>query len=198
MYMDEQKILATLSSINLWWKGGKVPKRIKKAENKRKIFHNLSKECLDNDEIISISGPRQVGKTTIMGQLIEYQLEVKQVKQKRIIYIPIDNEVLLLNSDNILMDCLKVFFDYIVGETPESLKSKVYVYLDEVQSLDKWAKQIKSYQDSYANIKFLISGSSHTKLYADASESLVGRILFKVLLTCNRSSIIWIFNDKDS
>lgn len=182
MYMDEQKILATLSSINLWWKGGKVPKRIKKAENKRKIFHNLSKECLDNDEIISISGPRQVGKTTIMGQLIEYQLEVKQVKQKRIIYIPIDNEVLLLNSDNILMDCLKVFFDYIVGETPESLKSKVYVYLDEVQSLDKWAKQIKSYQDSYANIKFLISGSSHTKLYADASESLVGRILFKVLL----------------
>ncbi|MFH1840076.1 MAG: ATP-binding protein [Nanoarchaeota archaeon] len=180
--MDEQKLLSALSSINLWWNEEDVPERIKKSNNKRKIFYNLANDCLNNNEIISISGPRQVGKTTLMGQLIEHQIKIKKEDPKRIIYIPVDNELITLNSENSLIDCLKIFFDFIVGESMESLSEKVYVYLDEIQTIPNWAKQLKSYYDAYSKIKFIISGSSQTKLYADASESLVGRILFRVLL----------------
>ncbi|MDD5253756.1 MAG: ATP-binding protein [Candidatus Nanoarchaeia archaeon] len=179
--MNEQKLISALSSINLWWKGEEVPKKIKKSENKRKIFYDLKDTCLKNDKIISISGPRQVGKTTLMGQLIENQI-ADGIDNKRIIYIPVDNELLILNSDNVLIDCLDIYFNLFLGETPEHLKSMVYVYLDEIQSLQNWAKQIKSYADSFEKIKFIISGSSHTKLYADASESLVGRINFRIIL----------------
>ncbi|MFA5856673.1 MAG: ATP-binding protein [Candidatus Pacearchaeota archaeon] len=179
--MDEQKLASALSSMNVWWGGMPVPTSLKKAETKRKVFYDLSKNCLKDKEICCISGPRQVGKTTLMGQLIEHQIKEVNIDAKRIIYIQIDSELIKLNCDNILIDSLKVYFDYILGESPEKLKSKVYVYLDEIQSLENWAKQIKSYE-IFPNLKFIISGSSQTKLYADSSESLVGRIQFRLVL----------------
>lgn len=179
--MNEQKVLATLATINTWWYGNEIPKRIKKSDNKRKIFYNLFDECLGKDEIISISGPRQVGKTTLIGQLIESQIKNK-IERNRIIYLPLDNEALKLNTEDVFFDCLKVFFDFIVGESLENLSKKVYIYLDEIQSMDNWAKKLKTYYDTYDQIKFIISGSSQTRLYSDASESLVGRILFRIIL----------------
>jgi uncharacterized protein len=181
--MNEQKLIGALASINGWWNGAEVSSRIKKANTRRKIFYDLFNNCLEDEKNITcISGPRQVGKTTLMGQLIEAQINEKKIDQKRIIYLPLDNEFLLLNSDNILIDSINVYLELIIGESLPNLKEKVYIYLDEVQSLDKWDKQLKSYIDSYPNIKFIISGSSQTKLHNDASESLVGRIQFRVVL----------------
>ncbi len=180
--MDSNKLGAALASINTWWAGGEIPVRIKKAETKRKLFYDLSQNGLQNKNICCITGPRQVGKTTLMGQLMDYQIKQVKIDPKRIIYLPIDNELLLLNSDNVLIDCLKIYFDYVLGESPQSLKSKVYIYLDEIQSLENWSKQLKSYYDVYGDLKFIISGSSQTKLYGDASESLVGRVEFRLLL----------------
>ena len=179
--MNEQKIASTLYSINSWWSGLGVPPRIKKSDSKRKVFYDLVNNCLKDDKICSITGPRQVGKTTLMGQMMQHQID-NGIDPKRIIYIPIDNELLNLNSDNILIDCLDVYLEHVLGEAPQALESEVYVYLDEIQSLDGWAKQIKSYYDTHKNIKFILSGSSHTKLYNDASESLVGRIQFRLVL----------------
>ena len=179
--MNEQNLLATLNSINTWWQGNKVPTTIKKSDQKRKIFYELSKNCLGGNRICAISGPRQVGKTTLMGQLIEYQIEQK-VDPKRILYLAGDNTVLLMNANQLLIDCLTVYFKFILNENPESIKERIYVYIDEVQSLENWGKQVKSYYDAYPNIKFIISGSSNTKLYNDAAESLVGRIDFRPVL----------------
>ncbi len=181
--MDEQKLIGALASINGWWNGAEVSSRIKKVNTRRKIFFDLFENCLkDEKNITCISGPRQVGKTTLMGQLIEAQIKERRVEPERIIYIPLDSEFLLLNSDNVLIDSLKVYAEFILGESLQNLKSKIYIYLDEVQSLDNWEKQLKSYVDSYPHLKFVISGSSQIKLHKDASESLVGRIQFRVVL----------------
>jgi predicted AAA+ superfamily ATPase len=180
--MNEQQVLSAITSFNVWWRGLPVPATIKKSNNKRKVFYDLAKNCLEDNKITSISGPRQVGKTTLMGQLIDHQIVEKKIDPKRVLYFAADNELLKLNSENVLIDCLKVYFDYVLGEAPEALKSKVYLYLDEIQSLENWAKQIKSYYDTYPLIKFVLSGSSHTKLYTDAAESLVGRINFRLVL----------------
>ena len=181
--MNEQKLISTLTSINVWWNGQEIPKKIKKADTRRKVFFDLANNCLKDIENIScISGPRQVGKTTLMGQLMDFQLNEKNLDPKRIIYVPIDNEAVLLDSDDILMDSLKIYFDYVLGEAPQNLSEPVYVYLDEIQSLENWAKKLKSYVDVYSNLKFIISGSSHTKLYQDSAESLVGRIHFRLVL----------------
>jgi predicted AAA+ superfamily ATPase len=180
--MNEQKLISAISTLNPWWKGLPVPVKIKKSENKRKVFYEVAEKCIEDEKIISLSGPRQVGKTTLMGQLIEYQIQTRNIDPKRVIYLPIDNELLLLNSDNVLHDCMKVYVDFFLRESPDNLKNKIYIFLDEVQSLDNWAKLIKTYHDSYDKMKFIVSGSSQTKLYTDASESLVGRITFRTLL----------------
>ncbi len=181
MSMDEQKLISTLQSINTWWTGRPVPKTIKKAENKRMIFYHLFDECLPKSEIIAITGPRQVGKTTLMGQMIEKQIISQKVDPKRIVYVPLDSDILEMYSENVLFDSLTVFFDFIVKEAPDNLSSKVYVYLDEVQAIEKWTDKLKAYE-LYDNIKFIVSGSSQSKLMQDASESLVGRILFKPVM----------------
>jgi predicted AAA+ superfamily ATPase len=180
--MKEQQLISALTSMNAWWTGAPVPSAIKKAEMRRKVFFDLSKTCLKDKDISCISGPRQVGKTTLIGQLIDYQINEEKIDPKRILYVLIDNELLKINSDNVLMDSLKIYFDFVLEEPIQSLKSKVYIYLDEIQSLENWAKQLKSYFDIYPNIKFIISGSSETKLRKDAAESLVGRIQFKLVL----------------
>jgi len=180
--MDEQKLAVALASMNPWWEGKDVPRKIKKADMKRKIFYDLSTNCLQSKEICCITGPRQVGKTTLMGQLIEHQIKENKENSKKIVYMPLDNELLALNADNVLVDVLKVYFDNVLGESPQNLKENVYIYLDEIQSLENWASQLKSYYDIYEKIKFVISGSSQTKLYNDATESLVGRIQFRLVL----------------
>lgn len=180
--LDQQKLIAAITSMNVWWSGAVVPASIKKAETRRKVFYDMSKNSLKDKDICCLSGPRQVGKTTLMGQLIDYQIKEEKIDPKRILYLVIDSDLLKLSSDNVLIDSLKIYFDYILGESPGSIKSKVYIYLDEIQSLDGWASQLKSYYDVYSNIKFIISGSSETKLRTDAADFLVGRIKFRLLL----------------
>lgn len=198
--MNEQKISEALASINVWWNGSDVPVKIKKAEMRRKIFYDLSKNCLDTNNICCITGPRQVGKTTLMGQLIEYQIKEKKVNPKRIIYVPLDNELLVLNSETpetVLMDCMKVYLDYVLGEAPEKLSETIYIYLDEIQSLKDWEKHLKSYYDSYSKIKFIVSGSSRTKIHIGASESLVGRIQMRIVLPLKFTEFLELgYNDK--
>ncbi|MEX0920113.1 MAG: ATP-binding protein [Candidatus Pacearchaeota archaeon] len=181
--MDEQQLTRILSSMNVWWGGSEIPTSLKKAETKRKIFFSLSKELMNekDKDILCLTGPRQVGKTTLMGQLMDFQIKEGKVDPKRIAYIVADSSLIKLNTKNVLVDSLKVYFDYVLGESPESLTSMTYIYLDEVQSLEGWASQLKSYE-IYPNLKFIISGSSQTKIRNDSSESLVGRIKFRLIL----------------
>lgn len=178
--MNEQELVESLTRINRWWTGGEVPGRIKKAEFKRRDFHSL-KEILEEDEIISIIGPRQVGKTTVIGQLIEHQLE-KGVNPERVMYIPLDNTRLRTASDDVLKDCMDIFEDYRLEKEFGSLEEKCYIYLDEVQSLDNWSEKLKDYYDTYDKIKFVTSGSSSLEIEKGNSESLVGRVLRRTML----------------
>lgn len=178
--MNEQEIIETLTKINRWWTGGSVPPRIKKADFKRRDFHSI-KDIMDEEEIISIIGPRQVGKTTVMGQLIEDQLE-NGVDPKNIMYIPLDNTRLKNSSEDILKDCLEIFEEYQLNSEFGNLDDKCYIYIDEIQSLDNWSEKLKDYYDTYDKIKFITSGSSSLKIEKGNSESLVGRVLRRTML----------------
>ena len=61
--MNEQRILDTLTRINRWWTGNSIPEIILKSTHRRRDFFTLNDQ-LDSQEIKSIIGPRQVGKTT--------------------------------------------------------------------------------------------------------------------------------------
>jgi predicted AAA+ superfamily ATPase len=57
-------------------------------------------------------------------------------------------------------------------------RESTYFLLDEIHVMKEWQLQLKYYTDAHAKCRFIISGSSKTLLYRDASESLAGRIRF--------------------
>jgi len=189
--MDRISLAKRLIEINIWWDNHEVPKSIKRAETHRRLFYVVNK-ILDDERILAITGPRQVGKTTMMGQLIEYQIKEKNIPPERIMYLPIDNELIKLYSspEDILTSCLDVYSSSIVGKKIRDLKNNIYIYLDEIQDLEKWDKIIKNLYDTYENLRFIITGSSHSLLQKGFSESLVGRINIKTLLPLKFSEFL--------
>ncbi|MCD4844080.1 MAG: ATP-binding protein [Methanosarcinales archaeon] len=153
---------------NYWWKTRlvePVDKGTLRSEYIEKI-QNISKL----DRIICLTGIRRCGKTTILFQYIDYLLKISE--PNKIIYIKIDD---LIGKIDSLHDVLNIYHE-LTGVDPSM--EAVYFLLDEIHVHKGWQSELKYYIDSHAKCKFIISGSSKTLLYLEASESLAGRITF--------------------
>lgn len=129
----------------------------------RDVYFDLEKQ-LNHKLILSIEGPRRVGKTVLMQQIINYLIKMK-IK-------PID--ILYHSFDNYSQDPIKVLLEYEKVRQKSLRDGKTYLFLDEVQKIKDWQTYIKTIYDNYQNIKIIISGSS---LRQSKKESLAGRIL---------------------
>ena len=69
---------------NVWWNNEKINKKFL-LSRKREEFENIKNE-IEDKRILSIIGPRRVGKSTLIYQTIDYLLEEKQVNSKRILF----------------------------------------------------------------------------------------------------------------
>lgn len=159
----------TLFFYNPWWTKKISPRLIK--EYKRDAFYRIEK-YLNINRIIVIKGPRRVGKTTIMYQIIDNLL--KTVNPTQILYISFEDSS-LMDFDNVL----DFYQSKILKADLE--KKQTYLFLDEVQYLKNWQYHVKKYYDRNYPIKFVVSGSSATLIKTD-TESLMGRTVEEVLL----------------
>jgi hypothetical protein len=133
---------------------------------KRFIFDDII-NLLDSNFIISLSGLRRTGKTTILKQCINHLLS-KSISPESILYYEFDE----INND--LEDVLELYFNNVLRKDLYSVKC--YIFLDELQYVDYWQVILKRYYDINPKIQFVISGSS--SLYnKNIKESLTGRIL---------------------
>jgi len=135
---------------------------------KRELFDTLVKET-SSKQIISLTGLRRTGKTTILKQLIDYLILVNKVKREHILFYSFDEEQPLISS-------LIKEYEAKMGQDIIKMPGKVYVFFDEIQKLPNWQNQIKFFYDNYENIKFFVSGSSSLFIRKQAQESLAGRI----------------------
>ncbi|MDA1079964.1 MAG: ATP-binding protein [bacterium] len=130
---------------------------------KRQIWSKLAKE-IATKEIVVLTGPRQVGKTTTLLWLLE------QIKDTNKIYLDLENladrELFEVKNYNTLIQELQNR-----GLTTER---KMYVALDEIQLLPNLPSITKYLFDHY-NIKFFLSGSSSYYIKNRFTESMAGR-----------------------
>lgn len=107
---------------------------------------------------ILVTGPRQVGKTTMLKKIIE-----------SITYITLDDPILLMTAK----EQSTTFFK----DNPPP------IFIDEIQHAPNLFPQIKMYIDKNKKKgQFFLSGSQQFKMMKDVSESLAGRIgLFTLL-----------------
>lgn len=174
---SETEILRLLHSANPWWSGKPIPPA-KIKDFKRRDYYKLE-EQLEHDKISALIGARQVGKTTLMYQLIQKILSL--TSPQNVLFVKIDDPYLQVTMD-ILEKIFGVYSANIIKTPLDELKNTVYILLDEIQSLKRWQDILKKWQDLGHKIKFIISGSSSVDIIDGISESLVGRIKYQIVL----------------
>jgi len=129
----------------------------------RELWKTLKNE-IEKDEILVLTGARQVGKTTTLKWLLS------QIKSKNKYYFDLENisnRKLFLSQD---YDSIIREFQILNIDTSE----KMYIAIDEIQLLPELPSIVKYLYDHY-KIKFLITGSSSYYLKNLFSESMAGR-----------------------
>lgn len=132
---------------------------------KRDLFETII-AFMPKRQIIALTGLRRTGKTTLLKQAINHLIQ-HNIPRKNILYFSFDEQQ--PSIDDLVTEfkaATALIFD----------KEQVFIFLDEVQKLENWQNQLKTYYDNYENIKFVISGSQSLFIEKKATESLAGRI----------------------
>ena len=180
----EINIIRALNEQNTWWIEGLPSEKFAK-KFKRSDFYPISKE-LKKKEITAIIGQRQVGKTTLLYQLIKYLIKDKKVNPNRILFFSFDNPYIGITqnkSGNLINDILEVFSVNILKESLSKTEQPVYAFFDEISKYPNWSEILKGWYDLKYPIKFIVSDSSSSSVLKGGSESLVGRINIQIMLS---------------
>ncbi len=129
----------------------------------RKIYPEL-KEHLDSDDVTIITGMRRTGKTTLVEHLLS------EINSNNKIFLDLEK----ISNQEIFGD--KNYDNVIINLEQQGLSrsERMYVALDEIQTMSNIPSVIKYLHDHY-NIKFILTGSSSYYLKNLFTESLAGR-----------------------
>lgn len=166
--MEQDIIERYIEKANPWWHAEfKFSLEYKEREIYKKIIKFFPSRL-----IISLTGLRRVGKTTLMMQIMKQKIE-EGFNRNNFFYFSFDEF-----SDIRIMDLIDIY-EKIIGKIDSSNK---YIFLfDEIQKVKDWSEQLKSVFDLYPNIKLIISGSESLFIRKNMRESLGGRIFeFKI------------------
>jgi len=124
----------------------------------------------DTKKIVSLIGVRRSGKTYLLYDLIQKLRE--KVDPQNIIYINFEDDRLypigLKDLDQLIEGYYELF--------PKKREEKVYIFLDEVQNIERWEVFVRRIYDTL-NIQLFITGSSSKLLSSEIATSLRGRTI---------------------
>lgn len=120
----------------------------------------------DKDVIKVITGIRRCGKSTLFDLFINY-LKDNGIKEEQIIKINFEDPT--FDFDN-----YKMMYNYIKNKLTEG--KKYYVFLDEVQNVDKWEKAVDGLY-LLKNVDLYITGSNAYLLSGELATLLSGRYI---------------------
>lgn len=177
--MDKQRIAEALERSNPWWKGD-----FEIEYKPRKIYLNLTK-FMKSRQIISLTGLRRTGKTTILLKLVKDFLA--DYGKENVIYFSFDDF-----REIRIREVLNAYFELMKKEA-----GGAFLFLfDEIQKIRGWEEQLKRIYDENKKIKLIISGSESLFIRKGARESLAGRMFeFQVRPLCFKEFLE--FREKD-
>lgn len=157
---------------NPWWEEKALinqDAKIKEFEEKKfKYFHPLIRDFpSDTDCLLSLRGPRRIGKTTTIKLLIRTLLE-KGIEPFRVFFY---------TSEKIsnFKELYQILLDYLAFVRPKTQK-RLFIFVDEISFVEEWERAVKELIDmgSLKNSSILVSSSSSLDLAVSAGR-LAGR-----------------------
>ena len=116
-----------------------------------------------------ITGMRRVGKSYLLKQLINHLKSGKNIADSSILFI--DKEDLKYDEIQDYKDLYNYVTSYFSNE-----KTKKYLFIDEVQEIEKWEKAIISFQKS-EDYDIYITGSNAHLLSSELATLISGRYI---------------------
>jgi hypothetical protein len=175
------EILRRLNHFNEWWGYGKVPERLVKPF-RRRDFYKI-KDISTKEKITILIGPRRVGKTTLIRQIIDYLIKKESpVNPKNILYAKMDDFLLRQATGSKLEVLMDVYAQNVLKTPFEKSKEDIYVFFDEIHKWENWQQQLKDIFDQNYNIIFLVTGSSSPAIFKGGATALTGRYKTQVML----------------
>jgi len=147
-------------------------------------------------QIISVTGPRRVGKNTLIRQMIRKLIQ-EGTKPENIYYYSMDDPALYRKEGQ-----HDSFFDALMDEarkiTDNQENKLIYIFLDEIQRFERWELFLKKYYDLHYPVRFTISGSASSPIFKKSRESLLGRIKDYHLLPFSFREFLLFHNSQSS
>lgn len=114
----------------------------------------LSQFKLNSDNVYTLRGARQIGKTTSLKILIKELLE-KKVKQTNIFYYS-------CNNIDHYQDFIKILNVYLNWLAEMENRSRIYIFIDEITFVKNWERAIKYFVDlgKLKNVFMVLTGSN--------------------------------------
>lgn len=162
--VTDVEVLGILQGFNPWWVGRELP-----SPAFRRLAFDVCRRHLADATLhraILLSGPRRVGKTTILNQIAE-SLCREGVDPKSVLYVSLDHPILKLLT---LPNLLRIYHANIYPEgKPATL------LLDEIQYSKGWDLELKQLIDHQRAYRILATGSASAVHGQRLMESGVGR-----------------------
>lgn len=156
---------------NPWWGLPETEANLRWSDLPQRIYLEplcqLVRETGVNRAVV-LMGPRRVGKTVIIHQVIYRLMTRQKLPAANLLYIPLDTPVY---SGLALEKLLGLFREM----HAHAARKPLHLFFDEIQHLKDWEIHLKSLVDTYPECRFTVSGSAGAALRLKSRESGAGR-----------------------
>lgn len=165
MALTNEQIIEILNKWNFW-------KRKIETGITRDLYLDKLKLFLKTDEIITVSGVRRSGKSTILFQLLDYLISKRKVPRLNTLYVNLEDDIFYPYLNVKLLNQIYEAYKLILNP-----KGRAYIIFDEIQKIEGWEHFVRGIYDRKENVKIFVTGSSSKLLSSEFSSLLTGRHL---------------------
>jgi predicted AAA+ superfamily ATPase len=161
------EIQNALRAFNPWWQSKKFPVKVFRRNAFFQAYQAISQAELRRFALLV--GPRRVGKTTILLQIVDELLSTG-VPASQVVYISLDHPILRHAALDLI---IKAY-----AEAAESDPGQVqYILLDEIHYAKNWSSWMKLFVDFNHQMRLIATGSASFSVSKESRESAAGRFL---------------------
>lgn len=164
---NDTDILKNLQSQNTWWTTGIIDKELV-PDFKRSVYRKVHDVFFNEIRRFPVlSGPRRVGKSTMMFQTID-ELLTSGIKPERILFYTLDE---FPNDGISIKEVVETYQKFVYD------KDDFYLFVDEAQKDKSWKNYVKKLYDLKKNVRVMITGSASVEIEKESDDSGSGRFL---------------------